>query len=149
MLLLDKIIGQASDPEIAERLHQLEHADRVEYVMLDKADTLRHRLRVVTDRGTEIAIKLARTEQLSNGVVLLLEDHCAVVVRMKKQSWLSLIPSNTSSALELGYFAGNMHWKVRFDHEVLYIALDGPEQSYLDRLSVFLADGRIRQVDNA
>ena len=148
MLQLDKIIGQASDPKIAERLHQLEHANRVEYVVLDKTDTLRHRLRVVTDRGTEVAIKLARTDQLSNGVVLLLDDHRAVVVRMNEQPWLSLVPSNASAALELGYFAGNMHWKVRFDHEVLYIALDGPEQSYLDRLSVFLADGRIRRVDN-
>lgn len=148
MLKLTGTIGNATDNEIAERLHDLEHAGAVEYVMLGREDTQRHRLRALTDRGTELAIVLARDEHLENGSVLLLEAHRAVVVRMAGEQWLSFAPRDTSAALELGYFAGNMHWKVRFEGTVLHIVLDGPEQRYLERLEAFLADGRIRRVEH-
>jgi urease accessory protein len=35
-----------------------------------------------------------------------------------------------------------MHWKVEFDGTLLRIALQGPVDSYLERLSHFIADGR-------
>jgi len=74
------LVGLASDADVGERLHALSHAGQVEYVILNRADMSRHRLRVVTDRGTECAIALPRSEKLANGAVLLLE---AVVVAMK------------------------------------------------------------------
>jgi urease accessory protein len=36
-----------------------------------------------------------------------------------------------------------MHWKVEFDGARLRIALQGPAESYLERLSHFIADGRV------
>ena len=56
---------------------------------------------------------------------------------------------DTSAALELGYFSGNMHWAVRFEGVWLRIALQGPAQRYIERLEPFLADGRVRQVGDA
>ena len=53
-----------------------------------------------------------------------------------------LQPRDTAAALELGYFAGNMHWKVEFDDERLRIAVQGPLESYLERLAPFW-DGRV------
>ena len=52
------------------------------------------------------------------------------------------------AALELGYFAGNMHWKVAFDGERLRIAVQGPVESYLERLAHLLRDGRVSRVAN-
>jgi urease accessory protein len=143
MLRLENIVGLSTEPHIAEALHHLEHHDRVEHLTLTEADTQRHRLRAFTDKGTECAIALPRTQRLANGAVLLLEANRAVVVRMQEAQWLTLAPRDTAAALELGYFAGNMHWKVEFDGTLLRIALQGPVDSYLERLSHFIADGRV------
>ena len=148
MLKLDRILGLATDGPIAGRLHDLDHAGKVEYIALSGEDTRRHRLHVTTDRGTECAIILPRSVQLENGAVLRLGPEGAIVVRLKEAQWLPLAPRDASAALELGYFAGNMHWQVRFDGPTLSIAVHGPAQGYLDRLAHLLADGRVRQADH-
>ncbi len=101
----------------------------------------------MTDRGTSLAIALARSESLSNGAVLLLEEDRAIVVRMAGQQWLTLRVADAAAGLELGYFAGNMHWKVQFDGDALRIALEGPQSHYLERLAHLLQHGRIIHVD--
>jgi urease accessory protein len=148
MLILERILGLASDPAIHEQLHSLEHAGNVETVTLGSADMQRHRLRVRGDRGTDYAIRLERHEQLRNGAVLMLDARRAVVVQMQEQAWLALLPRDSAAALELGYFAGNMHWKVRFAGNELQIQLHGPEQDYLERLAPMLADGRVRRSES-
>ncbi len=139
------LVGLASDADVGERLHALSHAGQVEYVILNRADMSRHRLRVTTDQGTECAIALPRSEKLANGAVLLLEAERAIVVRMQEEDWLDIAAVDDAAALELGYLAGNMHWRVRFDGAVLKIALEGPEASYLARLAPLLDSGRIRR----
>jgi len=147
MQTLTQIVGYATDQEIANKLHHLEHDGAVHYITLNKQDTLRHRLRVVTDGGEDVAIALPRSEQLANGAVLLLESGRAIVVRMEAERWLVLKARDTSAALEVGYFAGNMHWKVKFEDDVLRIVIEGPEQDYLDRLHHLLSDGRAWRID--
>ena len=147
MLKLESILGLAIEPLVADALHHLEHRGQVEYLTLSQADTQRHRLRAFTDRGTECAIALSRDQHLSNGAVLLLEKERAVVVRMQASQWLILQPRDAEAALELGYFAGNMHWKVEFDAERLRIAVQGPVESYCERLAHLLRDGRITRLD--
>ena len=146
MLKLEAILGLADEPRVADRLHHLEHRGQVEYLTLTEADTQRHRLRAFTDRGTQCAIVLPRHQHLSNGAVLMLEQDRAVVVRMQASQWLIFQPRDVAAALELGYFAGNMHWKVEFDGERLRIAVQGPVESYRERLAHLLGDGRISRV---
>lgn len=148
MITLNEILGHASDPGVARKLHKLSHSGGVEYVTLSREDALRHRLRVTTDLGTECAIALPRTMQLADGAVLLLEADRAVVVRLLEREWLTLAPRDAAAALELGYFAGNSHWTVRFDGPLLGIALQGPEQSYIDRLAASFSEGRVTRVQH-
>jgi urease accessory protein len=148
MLRLDTIVGTAADADLSARLHHLEHDGKVEYIVLAGEDTARRRLHVTTDRGTECAIMLARTDRLANGAVLLLDKDRAIVVRLKETEWLALQPRDAAAALELGYFAGNMHWPVRFDGAVLKVALHGPVQTYIERVDHLLKDGRIRRIDH-
>lgn len=145
MRKLEHIVGQVSDPEIADRLHKLQHPGQVEYLALQPEDMQRHRLRVTGDQGTEYAIAIPRRQMLKDGAVLMLGEEKAVVVRSREQNWLRLKAKDPSTALELGYFAGNMHWKVRFEGPVLAIALQGPEADYLTRLADFLAARRIER----
>jgi urease accessory protein len=147
MLRLEGIVGRETDAGLAERLHDLEHRGRVEIVTLSGEDMLRRRLHVTTDRGTECAIVLARDRKLGDGAVLLLEEDRAIVARLEAQRLLTLAPRDIAAAIEIGYFAGNMHWPVRFEGPQLRIAMRGPAEDYLARLKPFLDDGRVRIVD--
>ena len=149
MLKLESIVGTATDASIADRLHDLAHAGRIEYLTLSPEDTQRHRLRATTDAGTECAVVLGRSEHLYNGAVLMLTDEKAVVVKMRETEWLTLAPRDSAAALEIGYFAGNMHWAVRFEGAWLRVALQGPAERYLERLEPYLSDGRARRIGNA
>lgn len=148
MIRVDGIVGWAADPLIAGRLHELGHHGRVETLVLERRDILRHRLRARTDRGTECAIALPRDQRLGDGAVLALDGRRAVVVRMADETWLRLRPRDTGAAVELGYHAGNLHWRVRFDGADLLVAIEGPERLYLDRLAPLIADGRVRPIDH-
>ena len=143
MLVLNAIIGQAGDPDISRRLHELDHMGKVEYITLSKEDALRHRVRVVTDCGTECAVVLRRSARIVDGAVLLLGDDRAIVTRLSERNWLSLAPRDIAAALELGYQAGNSHWIVRFDGPVIRIALEGSERDYLDRLTALFSEHRV------
>ncbi len=140
---VSQILGFASEAAFAGRLHDLGHAGGVEYVMLAGEDVHRRRLRARTDKGTDCLIALPREQCLGDGAVLLLDEDRAVVVRLADERWLAVRPRDSAAALELGYFAGNLHWRVRFEGDHLLVALEGPELDYIDRLRHFLDDGRV------
>lgn len=148
MRRLERIVGQISDPSIADKLHALEHAGLVECVALQPEDMQRRRLRVKGDQGTEYAIALPRTQLLTDGAVLMLEPKKAVIVHAEIQNWLRVRATTPAAALELGYLAGNMHWKVRFDGDVIEIARQGPENDYLARLAGIMGSGQIEKIDD-
>ncbi len=143
MITITEIVGTASDPSLADRLHHLEHHDRVETLVVGEEDSSRRRLRGKTDKGTDVAIALDRGDQLVDGAVLLLEDTRAIVLRKAEQRWLRLAPRDADAALEAGYCAGNHHWKVRFEPGALLIATQGPAEHYVDRLEHLVKAGRI------
>ena len=123
VLRLTQILGGEHDPALADRLHDVSHAGRIEEIALGRDDLARRRIRIRTDAGTDCAIAIARSDKLFDGAVLLLEPTRAIVVRMEPERWLSIAAESEAAALHLGYFAGNMHWRVRFDGTILHIAL--------------------------
>ena len=143
MRLIDRIVGSKLDPEIADRLHHLDHQHAVDVLAIDSADLARRRLRATTDKGEEVAIALPRDEILFDGAVLVLDSDRARVVRVGAERWLRLVPSDRAAALELGYHAGNLHWRVRFEGEDLLVALEGAPEDYLARLVELTGPGRI------
>lgn len=148
MITATKIVGTASEPAIAERLHELEHRNQLEILVIDRENAPRRRLRARTDKGTEVAIALSRDEMLGHGTVVLLDDERAIIVHMKEEGWLRLQPRDAEAALELGYSAGNHHWRVRFAAGSLLVAVQDPVEHYLARLSDLTKDGRIKIVGN-
>lgn len=133
---------------MAEALHALGHRGRIENLVLSRADTARRRLHAFTDVGTEVGVAIDRDARLANGSVLLLEDDRAIVVRLQEQPWLGLAPRDEAAALELGYFCGNMHWKVRFVGSFLHVAVEGEPRDILVRIDHLLRDGRVRVLES-
>ena len=138
MILITEILGSASDPAFADRLHTISHEGGLEYLEVKQRDAQRRRFRGKTDRGTDCALTLSRDIQLSNGDVLLLELERAIVVRVDVERWLRVLPRDATVALRLGYHAGNLHWRVRFEGTDLLILLEGARENYLARLQDFL-----------
>jgi urease accessory protein len=144
MITVTRILGTASEPGLADRLHHLEHLGRLELLVLGRGDTLRRRLRGRTDKGTDIVIALDRTQALAEGAVLVLNEEQAIVVRASEEGWLRILPRDVDAALEAGYFIGNLHWRVRFEPNAVLIALEGPLEHYTSRLSALIDQDRIR-----
>jgi urease accessory protein len=138
-----KVLAHLSQPDVADRVHALSHDGAVEFLVLSREDTLRRRLRGTTDKGTEVTIALNRDEQLSDGAVLSLDADKALIVRMSEERWLRLEPRDTDAAIEAGYFAGNLHWRVRFAPGALLIALEGPVEHYLQRIAPLTTSGKV------
>ena len=143
MLLVERVLGSRLDPSLSGRLHDLEHHDRVDLLALPAADLARRRFRATSVRGEDVAVALPRDQKLYDGAVLLLDADRALVVRVDGQAWLRLQPHSIADAVELGYHAGNLHWRVRFRREILFVALEAPVDGYLDRLGPLIAERRV------
>ncbi|MGH9805773.1 MAG: urease accessory protein UreE [Terriglobia bacterium] len=143
MLLIERVLGSRLEPAFSEQIHQLEHQDAVDLLTVATTDVSRRRLRATTSKGMDIAIALPRDQQLFDGAVLLLDPQRAIVVRVSEQLWLRLQPRAMADAVELGFHAGNLHWRVRFEGESLLVALEAPMSDYLTRLGTLVSDRRV------
>jgi urease accessory protein len=143
MLLIERVLGSRLEPAFSERIHELEHRGVIDLLMVPAADVARRRLRATTRDGADVAIALPRDQQLFDGAVLLIEPDRAIVVRVAEERWLRLQPRAIADAIELGYHAGNLHWRVRFEGEALLVALEAPTDDYLARLGALVAERRV------
>jgi urease accessory protein len=91
----------------------------------------------------EVTIALPRDQRLFDGAVLVLEPNHAIVVRVPQERWLRLQPCAIADAIELGYHAGNLHWRVRFASEAILVAMEAPMDEYLARLASLIRDRRV------
>ncbi|MGO4338621.1 urease accessory protein UreE [Labrys sp. KB_33_2] len=143
MLRIESLVGASTDPGLHEHLHHLEHHGDLEVVKIAVGDLDRRRLLARTERGEELAIALPRDQKLFDGAVLLMEAKRAIVVKAGEQRWLRLLPRAAEEALELGYHAGNLHWRVRFEGRDLLVSLDGPAADYIARIEPLVRSGRV------
>lgn len=133
--MIDRVLGSRLDAGLAEPLHRLAHRGQVDTLILPASDLARRRFRATSRAGTEVTVALPRDQKLFDGAVLLLAPERALVVSVDAQRWLRLRPASVAEGVELGYHAGNLHWRVRFEGSALLVALEAPVDSYLDRLS--------------
>ena len=149
MLRLHGLLGHRDQPDLAARLHELEHHGTVEVLHVPAADLARRRLRLPTDRGTDCALSLDAHETLTDGTVLFLDATRAIVARVGTEQTLRLRPAGAEAALRLGWHAGNLHWRVRFEHTTLVVLLDAPIADYLARLAPLLDDRQVEVLRDA
>jgi urease accessory protein len=143
MQQIERVLGSRVETHLAEALHALEHKGAVDVLALAPGDVSRRRMRVQTRGGEDLAITLPRDQTLFDGAVLLLEADRAIVVRVNTERWLRLSPRSIADAMELGYHAGNLHWRVRFAGETLLVALEAPVDDYLARLGTLVTERRV------
>ena len=143
MLRIDRVLGSRLESAFSEEIHRLEHSGAVDVVNIPVADLARRRLLATTRGGEELAIALPRHQKLFDGAILLIDGGRAIVVRAATERWMRLEPRSIGDAIELGYHAGNLHWRVRFQGEVLFVALEGRPEDYTARLGEMISARRI------
>lgn len=146
MEIYTSIIGKADAPEHNDALHHLAHRHAVDVVRLSRGDLARRRLRTRTEAGHEVAIALPRDQRLFEGALLALDNDSALVVHVETEHWLRLAPRDGAAALKLGYYCGNLHWRVRFEDNNVLVAVEAEERVYLERLEGLLQEGAVTVV---
>ena len=117
MVLIEKVLGNAGDPEWAARLAAL----TVETLALDHWEAQKNRFRKKTASGVEVAVSLDRGAFLRDGDVLLWDAAAArgVVARISLRDVMIIHLSDLAAqdpeyamrtCIELGHALGNQHW---------------------------------------
>jgi urease accessory protein len=143
VLIIHHVLGSRLEPSFSERIHRLELHNAVDEVRLPAAALEQRELRVTTRGGQELAIELPRHERLFDGAVLQFDDDKAIVVREAGLRCLRLQPRSISDAIELGYHIGNLGWSVRFEGDVLFVAMQGRAEDYVVRLGELIWSRRV------
>jgi urease accessory protein len=143
MLRIDQVLGSRRESAFSEEIDRLEHSGAVDVVSIPAADLDRRRLLATTRGGEELAIALPLHQKLFDGAILLIDRERAIIVRAATERWICLEPRSISDAIELAYHAGNLHWRVRFQGEALFVALDGPPEDYTAELGEMISAHRV------
>jgi urease accessory protein len=146
MLRLHGVVGHSADSHLHSRLHALEHAGAIELLFMAEADVGRRRLRLTTDKGTDCAVSVDHAEDLSDGAVLLIDAARAIVLRVGAPRMWRLKARDATAAMQLGWHAGNLHWRVRFEGDVLTVLLGGPLEDYRERLRALFSAHLVDEV---
>jgi urease accessory protein len=117
LLLIEKILGNASDPAWAAKIA----AGTIETLALDHWEAQKNRFRKKTASGVEVAVSLDRGAFLRDGDVLIWDDAAGrgVVAEISLRDvmiiHLDQLASQSSeiamrTCVELGHALGNQHW---------------------------------------
>jgi urease accessory protein len=142
-LSIHHVLGSRLEPPFSETIHRLELRNAVDEVRLSATELEQRELRVSTRGGQALVIALPRHEKLFDGAVLRLDDESAIVVRETGRRCLRLQPRSISDAIELGYHIGNLGWAVRFEGDVLFVAMQGRAENYVVRLGELIWSRRV------
>ncbi|GAA2225510.1 hypothetical protein N1031_04515 [Herbiconiux moechotypicola] len=140
------IVGHHSDEAVHDRLHELEHAGRVVTLVVPTKELGRRRFKATGSDGLEYGIALPRDQELRDGSVLLFEADRAVVVEAEEGETLLLRPTGLEGAIQLGWHAGHLHWRVRMEGDTMTVLLDAPREEYEVRIASWLESGAIEVV---
>ena len=142
-----KVYTQLLDPTKENReklIHKLEHEEAVDTIRLNADDLSRRRFTSETTFGKTVGISLPRSLKLFDGAVLEISKRYCLMVKVEPENWLRLEVQSADVALRLGYFAGNLHWAVKFDQNSLSVAISGNVNSYLDRINNVFTDCEVK-----
>ena len=130
MVIIESVLGNASDPEWAARLS----AAAVEPLELDHWEAQKNRFRKKTAGGVEVAVSLDRGAFLRNGDVLLWDAQAAraVVARISLRDVMIVHLDGLAAVapeiamrtcVELGHALGNQHWPALVKGNRVYVPL--------------------------
>ena len=147
MKIYTDIIDAKKFPDLRNTIHNLRDQGHADTIRLKSSDLCRRRFTCETELGKKVGISLPRRLKLFDGAALEVTKNYSLSISVEPEDWISLRASNPGNALKLGYFCGNLHWTVRFDGEILKIAIADNLDTYLDRIENVFTKKEIEILD--
>jgi len=89
-------------------LHHLDGLER-DTIVLGWEERRKPRQRLMTERGTEIALAFSTGTILRDGDILYLDDHCYIAVEAAKEDVIVIYPQDMGEGAAIAYEIGNRH----------------------------------------
>ena len=127
-MIVEKIAGNTCSLDIGER--------RVESVRVHSDDLAKRILRLTTDSGREIGIRLAEPKDLCDGDVLYMDEERAIVLRVIPERLLVITPRSLREMGVVAHQIGNRHIPAQFEEDAMLVQYDALLEEMLKELGV-------------
>lgn len=127
-MIIEKVVGN---------IHELDkpttHIERV-YVRSD--DLLKKILRVKTDHGNELGIRLKEGTVLKDGDILYQDERNTIIISVLADDVLVIKPTNLTQMGDIAHQLGNRHLPAQFENDEMIIQYDYLVEKLLQDLEI-------------
>jgi len=120
--------------EIAD-LHYLDGLEK-DTIVLGWEERRKPRQRLITKRGTEIALALSTGTILMDGDVLYIDDHCYIAVEAAKEEVIVICPEDMGEGAAIAYEIGNRHLPVSIGKRNIVTPQNPQMEEFLKRTAI-------------
>jgi urease accessory protein len=108
----------------------------VERIRLSSDDLAKRLLRVTTEAGREVGIRLPEGTELTDGDILWMDEQVAIVIDILPEELLVVAPRSLREMGEVAHQLGNRHIPVQFTDDLLLVQYDYLVERLLQELEV-------------
>ncbi|MBO2535821.1 urease accessory protein UreE [Rummeliibacillus suwonensis] len=127
-MIIEKIVGN---------IHELDkpttHIERI-YVRSD--DLLKKILRVKTDHGNELGIRLKEGTVLKDGDILYQDEKNTIIISVLADDVLVIKPTNLTQMGDIAHQLGNRHLPAQFENDEMIVQYDYLVEKLLQDLEI-------------
>jgi urease accessory protein len=107
-----------------------------EKVLLESADLVKRILRVTTDHGKEIGIRLKGHKDLKAGDVLFMNDTNMIIIDVQTDDLLIIMPRSLQEMGTIAHQLGNRHLPAQFEDGEMLVQYDYLVEDLLNELQI-------------
>ncbi len=111
-------------------------ASHVERVYMNSDDLVKRIQRVMTDHGNELGIRLKENRELLDGDILYMDEKNMIVVTVKDDDILTIMPRSLQEMGVIAHQLGNRHLPAQFEGEEMLVQYDYLVENLLQELSI-------------
>ncbi|MGH9979041.1 MAG: urease accessory protein UreE [Nitrososphaeraceae archaeon] len=140
MLTIDHVVGNIyNEDKLGATYRDFVSKQQDETFLITRTESQRHRMRKVSNKGTDIALNFhSGNQHLRHGDVLLLNDNQIVVVEIEpenvlqveilKQTLTDSPESLIQIPVQIGHTIGNLHRPIRLDGPRIYFPIQAESE---------------------
>jgi urease accessory protein len=127
-MIIEKVVGNVSTLE--------KRAPHIEHVYLESDHLVKRIQRVVTDHGKEIGIRIKENRDLVDGDVLYMDERNMIVISVKEDDVLTIMPTSIGQMGEIAHQLGNRHLPAQFEGNEMLVQYDYLVEELLQQLEI-------------
>jgi urease accessory protein len=127
-MIIEKVLGNVSTIE--------KRTPHVERVYLESDLLVKRIQRVITDHGREIGIRLKDHKELVDGDILHMDDKNMIVISVKEDDVLVIMPTSIGQMGDIAHQLGNRHLPAQFEGDEMLVQYDYLVEELLKQVKV-------------